>query len=187
MRVLWLLLSLFIIAYFISCSEESNPLKEEKIHPVSYCSSSEVELEFADSCTYDFVISFLSTFDSVSIFDSYLGSTFYIFADSGDANYWQTYFENDSSIQHFITFNSADSLILEIRLFDKHSEESESQRFSRIKHLNIIRIEKSLNLVYISVPENKATEWTEFFEQYEFIIHAYVIAVCTDFINGFNT
>ena len=168
------------VVYFISCSEESNPVNEERIHPISNCSLDGLEIEFVDTCKYDFIISFLSTFDSVSVVDSFLGSTFYFYAESGDTDYWQNYFENDSSIQFFTTYNSSDSLILKIRISGKYSEELDYERFLEINNLEFLNVEKPENKVYVLVPENTETQWSEYFEQYEFISNAYVIGVCVE-------
>lgn len=166
----------------MSCSESNNPIsnEEENITPISECSIQGLEIEFVDSCSYDFVNGFLASYDSIIIQETFLGSTFYLYADSGDSNYWQNYFANDSTIQWIITYNSSDSLILKIKLTGKKSTEEERQRFLSINNLEIIKIEEYPKLVYIDVPEKTETEWQSLFEQYSFISHVYIIAVCTD-------
>lgn len=176
------LIVLSLSFYITSCSENSNPVKkeEENITPISNCSIQGLEIQFADTCSYDFITTFLSNYDSVTVMETFLGSTFYLYADSGDYNYWLKYFENDSTIQNIIGYNSSDSLILKIKLTGKKSTEEERQRFLQIKNLEIIKIEEYPKLVYIDVPENKESEWVSFFMQYSFISHVYTIAVCTD-------
>ena len=164
--------------FTISCDENPMSNEEEILTPISECSIQGLGIEFEDSCSYDFIIGFLASYDSITIQESFLGSTFYLYADSGNYNYWEDYFANDSTIQNMYGYNSSDSLILVITLTGKKSTEEERQRFLNITNLEIINIEEYPKFVYISVPEATETEWQSLFEEYSFISHVFVIAIC---------
>jgi hypothetical protein len=173
------LIILILSLYFIQCNDNSNPVKVEKdIKLINYCTIQGLEIEFSDTCSYKFITTFLSNIDSILVTETLLGSTFYLYADSADNNYWLEYFEKDSTIQSIITYNTADSIILKIELSGKKSIEEEKQRFLGIKHLKIIIIEEHPKLVYIDVPENTESEWVAFFKQYSFISHVNIIGIC---------
>ena len=177
----FILLSFFIV----SCDKNSDPISSVEnnppIHyPVGHCSFFGIEIQFEDTCSYNFITTFLSTLDSIVVLDTYLGSTFYLYADSGDYNYWLNYFNNDSTIQNMSGYNSSDSLILVIRLTGQKSQDEEEQKFLEIKNLKIIKIEEYPNLVYIDVPDNTETRWADRLEQYPFILYAYPIYMCTN-------
>lgn len=180
------LFSIFVISLFsifvISCSEVNNPvLEEEKIIPADGCSIVGVDLNFVDSCSYNFVISFLSKYDSITVIDTYLGSNFYIYADSGDYNSWTEFFKDDSTIKYIFRDNQdSDSLFLRFVLTGEKSIQEEKERFEKIDHLEIIKVEEHPKLVSIDVPENTESEWEKYFEQYEFIEEAYVVAICVE-------
>ena len=111
-----------------------------------------------------------------------MGGTIYLFADSGDYNYWYNYFKNDSTIQFtFSGSTNPDSLILQMVLTGEKSIDEETQIFNRIKHLKVINTEETTKLVYINVPENSVSKWEEIFSQYPFITRVLIIAVCTEF------
>ncbi len=169
------LIVLSLLFYFTSCSENSNPVNNKHSNE---CSISGLEIEFADTCSYKFITTFMSGFDSVVVTETFLGSTFYSYADSADDIYWLNYYENDSTIQRLIVYTSNDSLILKIKLTGEKSSQEEKQRFLAIKNLEIIKIKEYPKLVYIDVPENTESEWASLFEQNLFITHAHVIGVC---------
>jgi hypothetical protein len=179
MKTFFNFIFLVFTTLIFSCNKNYSPLEEQEnlIHN-SDCIIGGIEIEFVDTCSYEFITTFISAFDSIKVTDTYLGCTFYLYADSADYNYWLKYFENDSTIQSLIFFNSADSLILKIRLTGKKSTEEERQRFLRIKNLKIIKIKEYPKLVYIDVPENTESEWVTIFNQYAFISHVYIMGVC---------
>ena len=173
------LIMLFLTFYIISCNEDSNPVKvEDNNKHINYCSIVGLEIGFSDTCSYKFITTFLSEFDSVRVTQTFLGDILYIYADSADIDYWLNYFENDSTIQNILVDNNADSLILKIRLTGKKSTEEEQQRFLRIEHLTLIKIEEHPKLVYIDVPENTESDWEAFFNQFVFISHVYIMGIC---------
>ncbi len=173
------LIILILSLYFIQCNDDSNPVIVEKdIKHINYCAIQGLEIEFSDTCSYEFMTTFLSNIDSILITETLLGSTFYLYADSADNDYWLEYFEKDSTIQSIITYNTADSIILKIEVSGKKSTEKEKQRFIGIKHLKIIMIEEHPKLVYIDVTENTESEWVAFFKQYAFISHVNIIGIC---------
>ena len=168
---------------FISCSNTNNPVivEDNSHHPISYCSFSGLEIDFTDTCSYEFVISFMVDFDSITISSTNLGSTFYVYPDTGDYNYWLDYFANYSTVDRiFRNLDNPDSLILEIHVSGKKSIEEEKERFLQIDHLEILSIENDSKSIYVTVPENTEPEWEEYFKQYSFITDTFIIAVCTD-------
>ena len=180
-----LILSIATIVFtllLISCSKNDNPVStEEKIGLVPHCSISGIEIDFADTCSYNFVVQFLSTFDSVTIIETHLGSDFYIYTDSGDFNYWVEYFKNDSTIQYlFNVSTTSDSLIMEFVLSGQKSVEEERRRFNEIDHLEIINIVEHTKSAYVVVPEDSEFRWVEKFKDYYFITYVNIIGVCTD-------
>jgi hypothetical protein len=71
----------------ISCDGRINPVSISLSHPApGYCVFEGLELQFADTCSYDFATAFLSGLDSVAIKGTQLGGTIYVLADSGDFN-----------------------------------------------------------------------------------------------------
>ncbi len=97
-----LLIFLFISSlYLISCNNGGNPVAIDLRDntPKTICSFQGMELQFNDSCTYEFITSFIARYDSVEIIETYLGCTFHLYAKEGDKKYWQKYFENDSTVQ----------------------------------------------------------------------------------------
>jgi len=167
---------------FISCSKVNNPVStEEKIGSVTHCRINGLDINFIDTCSYNFVVQFLSTFDSVTIIETHLGSDFYIYTDSGDFNYWVEYFKNDSTIQYlFNVSTTSDSLIMEFVLSGQKSVEEERRRFNEIDHLEIINIVEHTKSAYVVVPEDSEFRWVEKFKDYYFITYVNIIGVCTD-------
>ena len=166
----------------ISCDGRINPVSISLSHPApGYCVFEGLELQFADTCSYDFVIGFLSGFDSVTVTRTLLGGTLYLFADSGDFSYWNEYFKNDSAIQYISTaYTSSDSLILKLVLTGKKSIDKEKESLSKIKNLTIIKFEETPKLVYVDVPENNISGWMENFRKYQFILQVMLIGVCVN-------
>ncbi len=178
-----LVIIISISIYFISCRGNLNPVSIYIPHRTpGYCTANELELKFKDTCSYNFVINFLSGFDSIKISAALLGGTIYLLADSGDYNYWYNYFKNDSTIQFiFLGSTNPDSLVLQIILTGKKSIYEETQIFNQIKHLKVINTEENTKLVYLTVPENSVSKWEELFSKYPFITRVLIIAVCTEF------
>ncbi len=173
---------ILISLYFTSCNESNNPVSDKKIeYPVEYCTTDGLEIDFEDTCSYNFVIPFISSFDSVVIGTTHLGAIFYIYANSGDYNYWADYFRDDSTIQYIFNLNSSsDTLILKIVTSGEKSIEEEKQRLLHINNLQIINIEEQLKYVIVKVPKDTEFKWEAIFSQYIFISRVFVIGVCTD-------
>jgi hypothetical protein len=170
-----------MLLFIFSCTERKNPLaSREIINPVSHCYMFGLEIDFVDTCSYDFVTTFLSSFDSVTVTGTFLGGNFYVYADSGDYYYWYKYFENDFTVQMMTLASDSDSLILKITLSGTKSRIEEEQRFQQIKHLQILHIEEQPKFVYVDVPENAAEQWCEFFRQFSFISYVMIIGACTE-------
>ena len=182
MKNIFLFLTILFSLHFISCSKINNPVTiENNYYPVSHCEIDGLEIDFADTCSYNFVMSFMSAFDSVIVRNTDLGGTFRVHPDSGSYDYWQNYFANDSTIDFiYPDLNSPDSLILIIHVSGKRSIEEEKERILQTNHLEIISIEEDSKSVYVTVPENRETEWKENFKQYSFITEVFIIAVCTE-------
>ena len=180
-RIILTLLSLFSI-FVISCSEINSPvLEEDNVIPTGGCSIVGVDLDFVDSCSYNFVIPFLSNIDSITVVETFLGSDFYIYADTGNYNSWAEFYKNDPTIKHLFQNNQdSDSLILRFELTGEKSILEERERFEQVEHFEIIKIEEHPKLVSIDVPENTESEWEIYFKQYEFIEEVYLVAVCVD-------
>ena len=174
------LISLSII--LSSCKGKINPVSINLSHPApGYCTSQGLELEFADTCSYDFTTVFLAAFDSITIKSTLLGGELYVLADSGDFNYWYQYFKEDSAVLYITESGfSSDSLILKLMLTGKKSLKEEEEILSLVKNLKIINFEKTSKIVEIDVPENNITFWAEKFQKYPFILQVLVIAVCVD-------
>lgn len=168
--------------FIISCSEINSPdLTNNIIIPDGGCSTIGVDIDFVDTCSYNFVIPFLSNFDSITVDNTSLGSDFYIYADVGSYNSWQEYFNDDPTIKHFHRIKpESDSLFFVFVLTGQKSLEKERERFEQTEHLEIIKIEEHHKIVSIGVPENTETEWADFFRQYNFVSEVYVIGVCND-------
>jgi len=125
-KILLILLSIFII----SCNKNNNPVSNENNppqnpNPGGTCSFAGIDIEFADSCSYNFIMNFLSGLDSIVILNKSLGSTFYLYADSSGYNYWEDYFKDDSTIQDLYGYKSSDSLIIVIKSTGEKSLEEE--------------------------------------------------------------
>jgi len=173
------LLAIFISFTLIFCNKNTSPIEfEHEIDPPTKCWNQGLEIEFSDTCSYSFIIAFLSNFDSVQISYTFLGHTYHFIADSGDVDYWFNFFENDSTIQFIGINDTSDSLQIEIEVTGQRSSDEELQRFSDINHLLLIEIEEPLDKVYIIVPEDAESEWEKVFTQYDFIINVYIIGVC---------
>src|SRR5574338_702620 len=142
-KAILVLVSLFLI-FIISCSEINNPVSnDEKIIPAGGCSIVGVDIDFVDTCSYNFVIPFLSNFDSITIVEAFLGGDFYIYADSGAYDSWKEYFKDDPTIKYFFRINpDSDSLLFLFVLTGQKSIEEEREKFEQIEHLSIIKIEE---------------------------------------------
>ena len=130
--------------FIISCSKTNNPISTNEYHnPIHNSSISSMEIGFIDTCSYNFVVSFLSDFDSLKINETFLGGYLYVYADSGEYLYWANYFNNHSSINYItISKSNPDSLTMKFSLSGQISLEVEKQIISRNKHLHIIKFEE---------------------------------------------
>jgi hypothetical protein len=181
MKKYFLFIFILIGVLFTACSKDNNPLIEEENKIVAgHCDFAGLEVKFADTCSYYFIKSFFQQYDSIKITYSSLGGSFYLYADSGDYNYWSKYFENDSTIQNINSFYSADSLILKIDFTGENTLEIERQRLLSISNLTIIKSEKPQLKVFINVPEKTEAKWEALFKQYSFISYVYTIYVCLE-------
>lgn len=182
MRKLFFVKFFFLLLIITSCSEiDTPPSIENPQFPSGGCYIVGVELDFVDTCSYDFITNFISGFDSITVSESFLGSTFYLYADSGDYEYWLKYFDNDPTIDRIdANYPSPDSLILVIKLSGQKSVDEERERFLQIEHLTLLNIDIHRKYLDLDVPENSEERWKTFFEQYSFISYASVIGVCID-------
>ena len=172
------LIVILLSFYFVLCNKNFTPLEiEQEVDPPFSVNSEGLEIAFSDTCSYRFVLNFLSGFDSISISHTFLGNTYHFIADSGDSEYWLGYFENDSTIQFLGINDKNDSLQLKIRVTGERSSHDELERFSNINYLTLIEVEGPLNLIYINVPEDTESEWKKIFSQYRFILHVNIIGV----------
>ena len=175
LRYYQLVVILFLFC-FIACNKDKTPLgiEQEIIPPLNIQG---FEIEFSDTCSYSFIITFLSSFDSIRITSTFLGNTYHFMADSGDKEYWHSYFENDSTIQSLFTYDTNDSLELKIRVTGERSSNEDLERFSTIKYLTLIEIEDPLYLVYIKVPKGTEYEWKRILSQYHFILQINMMGI----------
>ena len=182
MKIIISVTIIFSILFLTSCNKDDYPVStEEIIGPVIHCTIDGLDINFADTCSYNFVMFFLSGFDSVTIIDTHLGSDFYVYADSGDFIYWSDYFKNDSTIKYLFNVSSKpDSLIMEFILTGEKSVEEERKRFNEISHLEIINIIEQTKSAYVIVPEGSESRWAEKFKEYNFVSEVYIIGVCTE-------
>ena len=172
-----------LLSFFLfSCKGKINPVSINFSHPTpGYCTFQGLEIEFADTCLYDFAIGFLAGFDSVTVKSTLLGGAIYVLADSGDFNYWYQYFKGDSAVQYITeSSSSSDLLKLKLMLTGKKSLIEEEEILSQVKNLSIIYFEKTSKLVDIDVPENNITFWAENFRKYPFILEVLIIGVCVN-------
>ena len=173
------LIAILLSITLIFCNKNTSPIEvEHEIDPPTKCWIQGLEIEFSDTCSYSFIITFLSEFDSVQISHTFLGHTYHFVADSGDSDYWFDYFENDSTIQFIGINNTSDTLQLEISVTGQRSFEEELQRFSNINHLVLVDIVEPQNKVYVIVPEDTESEWEKVFTKYDFILQVNIIGVC---------
>jgi len=111
----------FLIALIISCSRDTSSLPlSPKNYPVPNCGGAKFEgiyLEFADTCSTDFILSFLDSCDSVNASDSYFGIDLFLYADSGNAAFWVGTFKEDSLSFRLRSKTVSDSLILIFRFY----------------------------------------------------------------------
>lgn len=183
MKIYNIYLLILFSFFIISCSKTNNPIasRNEVNHPAGYCKDLGLQIDFEDTCSYNFVVPFLMSFDSVQIIETDLGGYFYVYADSGNFNYWYNYFEKDSTILFITTFSSnSDSLILKFSMTGQNTIDDEVQRFSSISHLHIINIELHPKTVYVHVPENTESKWEDIFSRYNFITNVMIFGVCFD-------
>ena len=183
MKMIFFIVITFISVLIISCSEiNSPPTNENTQNPFFGCQIMGIELDFVDTCSYDFINQFISQFDSVTVAGSFLGSTFYLYADSGNYENWLHYFENDTTIDRIDAYYPAqDSLILVVKLTGQKSVDEETLRFSQIPHITIQSIEVHRKTLFLEVAENSEERWKLIFEQYPFISFVNIIAICTCF------
>ena len=182
MKKYFYIINISFALFIISCREINYPPENKNpIIPAGGCSIQGVEVFFSDTCSYDFIMSFISGFDSVTVTESFLGSVFYLSSDSGTYQYWQNYFDNDLTIESISgLYPKPDSLILAIKVSGQKTVEEEKQRFLLIEHLTIIDILTFERSLFLNVPEGSEEEWRLAFEEYPFIRFANVVIVCTD-------
>ncbi len=159
----------FLLALIISCSRDTSPLPlSPNIYPVPGCGGAKFDglyLEFADTCSTDFILSFLDSCDSVIVSDSFFGMDLYLYADSGNAACWTDTFNEDRL--HFETVS--DSLILIFRFYPEDTYLNKKDRLINHKHLQYLKSQEQLAAVLVKIPENSEDVWTTYFKQIEFI------------------
>ena len=161
----------FLSIIIFSCKEKSNPTSNQPILPVSKVDSSGLYLGLNDTCSYRFIKDFLSNYDSVQVLDANFYVQLYLYADSGDNDYWDDFFEKDSVINNLYFFNSNDSLIIEIRYFnyDVNLEEYNTFLTNQSNYLHFMKSVEEAKSVVIFVPQKPGVNWAEEFQQYSFI------------------
>ncbi len=163
----------FLIALVISCSRDTSPLPlspEMSLRPV--CGNAKFDgiyLEFADTCSTDFILSFMDNCDSVKISDSYFGIDLFLYADSGNAAFWTETFKEDTLSFRLRSKSVSDSLILIFRFYPEDKFMNEKNRLINHNHLHYLKSSQQLNAVFVKVPENLNEFWTSYFKQIDFI------------------
>lgn len=180
MKITFMGVAVLLAFSLYACRGNINPVEVNLSRPLpGYCSILGLDIEFADTCSYDFVAKFFSGFDSVEIKSTLLGGAVYVHANSGDFNYWYQYFEEDSAVQYITASHTySNALILKLMLTGKRSLNEEEEILSQIKYLRIINFEQTSKLVEINEPENNFTYWADNFRKYPFILQVLAIGVC---------
>jgi len=180
MRFRKIVITLFLSLLLFSCSTNFSPVSpdQQKITPQCGCDTAGIYIEFVDTCSYDFVISFLAEYDSVTIIDTLIGIDLFLYADSGNTEYWLDYFKDDSLFFSLSSYTQSDSLILIFRFLNE--EYYQNYKDNLINHRNL-HFEKSYNRVksvLVKVPNNSEMEWINYFEQFAFIEFVGLLLVC---------
>ncbi len=170
---------LFVLVLINSCIRDDNPLSiEKKIIPHGSCETEGINIDFADTCSYDFVISFLSEYDSVKIQRTYLGVDLFLYADSGNANYWFDYFKADSLNFSLSSYSHSDSLFLVFSFISEGKFYTEKDDLINHRNLHFKKYVIQNKSVMVRVPENSERTWIDFFDQFDFIEYVYWIGIC---------
>jgi hypothetical protein len=181
MRTFSSVLILLASLSLISCSKTIISFEEDPIILAGGCEPVGVHLKFKDSCSYNFIMNFISEYNTVEILESYLGFVFFIYPDSGDYDYWVNYFAGDRTIKRIDGINpEPDSLILAIKVSGEKTIEEETERFTQIPHLTITQVIHEDNSLVLDVPENSEERWENFFKQFTFIEYSFSVWICTD-------
>lgn len=182
-----MLMEFFLVVFLvllISCKKDTNPISiQSEKFPIGWCSTVGIEIAFVDSCSYNFATKFLLDFDSVKILKTNFGINLYLYADSGDVNYWKDYFSEDSSFFDLSFYNQSDTLILSFMFLNEEVYLSEKDNL--INHRNLFykwKIEEN-KTVLIKLPEGSESEWINYFMQFDFIEYAHWIGICNDVIS----
>ncbi|MBN1408443.1 MAG: hypothetical protein JW956_11670 [Calditrichaceae bacterium] len=181
-RLIYLIVTLSIAA-LISCSKDNNPLdfqEEEKIRPAGYCTIDGLEITFNDTCSYNFIVNFLSGFDSIEMRYLSFGREFDLYADSAGGDYWLKYFKDDSTLQFVNVNRISDSLRIHITTTGEKTLDEELKYFSSINHLQILNVDELQRTAYIGVPVDTEDIWKEKFEEYFFIEQVLIIGICVE-------
>ena len=172
---------MFILLTIHSCIRDDNPLSiEKKIIPHGSCETEGIYIDFADTCSYDFVILFLSEYDSVKIQKTYLGVDLFLYADSGNANYWFDYYKADSLNFSLSSYAPSDSLILVFEFISEEKFYSEKDDLINHRNLHFKKFVFHNKSVMVQVPEKTEQTWVNFFDQFDFIEYVYWIIICSE-------
>ncbi len=179
MKVLVKLFFVVFLVLTVSCKKDTNPVSlQSEMIPSGGCSTEGIDIVFVDSCSYDFAIAFLSDFDSVQIVETYFGINLYLYADSGDANYWINYFSEDSSFLDLSFSTLSDSLFLKFRFLNEEVYLEEKDHLIDQKNLIYQKSVQENKTVFINVPEGSESEWVTYFKKFDFIEYVFWIAIC---------
>jgi hypothetical protein len=175
-------ITIVIIGLLLSACKDD----EEVIQPVKFpeqggCSYVLSEIYFADTCSYDFAVNFLSNQDSIEIKDIFMGKTFIVRSDSGDYMYWYNIFINDPGISSFmLASTTTDSLTLHLQMKGDKPASDEEARISSIPHLTLLSIEENEKYISVILPTESLTKWENYFKEFPFIEKVISLYICAD-------
>ncbi len=183
MRTLIYVLTLTILLFSFSCQKDLSPISTEQQNNIPICGNcgcdtAGIYINFVDTCSYDFVISFLAEYDSVIIIDTHLGVDLFLYADSGNSAYWFDYFKDDSLFFSLSSFTRSDSLFLIIRFLNEEYYQNYKDDLTNHRNLYFENFIIHENSVLIQVPKNSESFWINYFSQYVFIEYVDLLVSC---------
>ena len=180
MRVRKSVLTILVSLFVFSCSKDFSPVSNEPqfIFLPHGSDTVGVYIDFTDTCSYDFVISFLAEYDSVEIIEAQLGIDLFLYADSGDAEYWFNYFKDDSLYYSISTYTRSDSLTLIFKFLNEEYYINYKDNLINHRNLHFERIYIYNKTVVLKVPKDSETFWVDYFRQFTFIEFVDLLVVC---------
>ena len=180
MKIKTVLLTLVAILFLFSCSKDFSPLSNEQqvIFFTCGCDTAGIYIDFADTCSYDFINSLLSECDSVEIMYAELGIDLFLYADSGNAEYWFDYFKDDSLFYSLSSYTLSDSLILVFRFQNEEYYINYKDDIINYRNLHFKEIYIHEKTVVVKVPKNSETFWINYFKQFSFIEFVDILVAC---------